>query len=92
MPETVRIRCIMPDRWLEAHLEVPTSTRIGELKRQCLEALLKTRDVDPQAYYVEHLEREVSDESVTLRELGVRDPVAISVRPYDLNHPRPYRG
>lgn len=92
MPDTVRIRCVMPDRWLETHLDIEDTTRVREVKRRCLETLLGTRDVDPGAYYVEHLEREVSDESLTLRELEVRDRGVISIRPYDLNHPRPYRG
>jgi hypothetical protein len=92
MAERLRLRCIWPDRWLETRLEVPKAAVLGQVKRQALEALLKTESVDPTAYYVELDQRTVRDESVTLDELQLSDGAVLTIRAHDLHHPPPYRG
>lgn len=92
MADTLRVRCIFPDGWLETRLELPHDTPLDEVKRRALEGILKTREFGPDEYYIEFREGEVSNESMTLRELGVADGSVVSIRRYDLHHPPPYRG
>jgi hypothetical protein len=83
---TVKVRLIMPDRWLEEAIELPLATTVQEAKRIGLRALLQ-RDTDrAEDYYVEYAERQVPDEAVTLAELGVQTGEILSIRAYDLGH------
>ncbi len=92
MAETLRVRCIFPDGWLESRLEAPADTSLEELKRRALQAMFQSDSVDARAFYVEFREKEIWEESVTLRELGVTDGAVVSIRRHDLHHPPPYRG
>lgn len=92
MADRLRLRCIWPDRWLESRIEVPATTALDHVKRQALEALLKSEAFDPTAYYVEWRERRVRDESATLDQLGITDGAVLTVRAHDLHHPPPFRG
>lgn len=92
MPDRLRLRCIWPDRWLETRLEVASATALDEVKRQALEAMLRSEVPDAAAYYVEVGERKVRDESITLEELDLRDGAVLTIRAHDLHHPPPFRG
>ncbi|MDP2481249.1 MAG: hypothetical protein Q8W51_12825 [Candidatus Palauibacterales bacterium] len=84
--ETVTLRLIMPDHWLEQVTELPLGTSVQEAKRLGLRDLLQ-RDTDrPGDFYVEYAERRVPDESITLAELGAQDGEILSIRAYDLGH------
>jgi hypothetical protein len=90
--ETVTLRIIMPDRWLEQVTELPLGTTVEEAKRMGLRDLLQ-RDIDhPGHFYVEYAERQVPDESITLAELGTQDGEILSIRAYDLGHYPRFRG
>ena len=84
--ETVTLRLIMPDRWLEQVTELPLGTRVEEAKRLGLRDLLQRETDEPGHFYVEYAERQVPDESVTLAELGAQDGEILSIRAYDLGH------
>jgi hypothetical protein len=90
--ELLRIRVIAPDLWREKKTEYPSQTPVGTIKREVLPELLGSAEVDPQAYYVEYFEKEILDESKTLSDLEVPENGVISLRPYDLDHPPPFRG
>lgn len=93
MSENVlNIKVVMPDLWREESLEVSADKPVAELKQELLPKLLKGADGDPSDYYVEYFEKEVLDESKTLDELGVTDRGVVLIRPYDLDHPPPFRG
>ena len=93
MTENVlKIKVVMPDLWREESLEVSPDKPVSELKRELLPKLLKGADGEPSDYYVEYFEKEVLDESKTLGELGVADKSVVLIRPYDLDHPPPFRG
>ena len=92
MTDRLRLRCIWPDRWLETRLELPAGMTLAEAKRAALESMLKTRDFDPESYYVELRERRVADESPTLGDLGLGDGSVLTIRAHDLHHPAPFRG
>jgi hypothetical protein len=89
---TRRVRCVFPDRWLEARLEFPETTPLREVKRRALETWFPNGSANPDDHYIEFREREVANESMTLRALGVPDGGVLCIRRYDLNHPRPFRG
>ena len=82
----VRVRLVMPDRWLEHVEELPPSTSVAEAKLIGLRALLLRDTDDPADFYTEYAEREIRDESVTLEELGLRPSEILSIRAYDLGH------
>lgn len=88
----ITIRVAMPDIWREEKVEFTPSTSLAELKRRMLPALSGKNDADPEGYYVEYFEKEVLDESRTLSDLGVPANGVVLIRPYDLDHPRPFRG
>jgi hypothetical protein len=90
--EMLKIRVIVPDTWTEKKVELPTDTAVGAIKEQFLAELLGASDVDPGDYYVEYFEKEVLDESTTLADLGVAENGVISLRPYDMDHPPPFKG
>lgn len=86
------VRLIIPDRWLEHMVELPASTTVAEAKRIGLRAMLLRDTDDPADFYTEYAEREVSDESITLEELGMKPKESLSIRAYDLGHYRRFRG
>lgn len=86
------IRVIMPDLWREERLQAPPGKPVGDLKRELLPKLLGGEEADPSRYYVEYFEKEILDESRTLADLGVPDHGVVLIRPYDLDHPPPFRG
>lgn len=89
--DTVIVRLAMPDRWLEHVAELPATATVAEAKALGLHAMLQ-RTVDPADFYTEYAEREVVDESVTLRDLGMRPRELVSIRAYDLGHYPRFRG
>lgn len=88
----VRVRLIMPDRWLEHVAELPLSTTVEEAKELGLREMLLRDTDDPADFYTEYAERQVPDESVTLEELGMQPNEVLSIRAYDLGHPPPFQG
>lgn len=91
-PPSIRVRLVMPDRWLEHVAELPASTTVEEAKRLGLRAMLLRDTDDPDDFYTEYAEREVTDESVTLAGLGLQPNEVLSIRAYDLGHYPPFRG
>lgn len=90
--ETVTVRLVMPDRWLEQVEELPVSTTVGEAKALGLRLLLRRSADDPRDFYVEYAERRVRDEGLSLHELGFRPREILSIRAYDLGHYRRFQG
>lgn len=90
--DTLSIRVTLPDRWRERKMEFSSETPVGVIKEQALPLLLGKSDVDSGAYYVEYFEKEVRDESRTLADLNITSGAVILLRPYDLDHPPPFRG
>ncbi len=90
--DLLQIRVIAPDSWSELKMEFAPSTPVGEIKRIALPELMRKGEVDASAYYVEYFEKEILDESRTLADLEVPQGGVISIRPYDIAHPPPFRG
>ena len=90
--DMLKIRVIAPDLWREQKMEFAPNTSVGAIKEQALPKLLATSDVDPSTYYVEYFEKEVLDETRTLADLAVPENGVISLRPFDMDHPPPFRG
>ena len=88
----LKIRVIVPDLWRERKMEFAPDTSVGAVKEEALPQLLATSDIDPGSYYVEYFEKEVLDESRTLEDLEVPNNGVISLRPFDMDHPPPFRG
>lgn len=84
--DTVVVRLVMPDRWLEHVVELPHSTRVVEAKELGLREMLLRRSDDPADFYTEYAERRLHDESITLGELGIRPREILSIRAFDLGH------
>lgn len=83
--ESLVLRLAMPDRWLEHVAEFPADATVADAKAVGLREMLQ-RTVDPADFYTEYAEREVVDESITLRELGAQPRELLSIRAYDLGH------
>ncbi len=92
MSESVPVRLVMPDRWLEHVEELPLATTVEDAKRVGLRKLLQRDTDDPNDFYVEYAERQVPDESVTLEQLGLDPREILSIRAYDLGHYPRYEG
>ncbi len=90
--ELIQIRVIVPDEWREQKMEFAPETSVAAIKEKALPELLGTAEIDASTYYVEYFEKEVLDESSTLADLGVPQGGVISLRPYDMDHPRPFEG
>jgi hypothetical protein len=88
----MKVRVVMPDLWRDGRMEFDPETRVSEIKARALPELLRKWDLDPSDYYVEYFEKEVLDESRTLADLGVPEGGMLSIRPFDLDHPPPFRG
>ena len=92
LPESVTVRLVMPDRWLEHRVELSSSTSVAIAKEQGLRALLQRDTDDPADFYVEYAERQVSDESLSLDEIGFQPREILAIRAYDLGHYRRFEG
>ncbi|MFQ5529124.1 MAG: hypothetical protein ACE5FP_02125 [Gemmatimonadota bacterium] len=90
--EPVTVRLVMPDRWLEHVADLPSDTTVAAAKQAGIRALLMRDTDDPADFYVEYAEREVSDESRTLAEIGFRSREILAIRAYDLGHYRRFGG
>ncbi|MCL7927179.1 MAG: hypothetical protein M8860_06375 [marine benthic group bacterium] len=90
--DTVTVRLVMPDRWLEHVQLLPLSTTLREAKTLGLRTLLQRSTDDPSDYYVEYAERRIRDEGLTLADLGFRPREILSIRAYDLGHYKRFEG
>ncbi len=90
--QPLRIRVVLPDLWREEKMEFKPSTPVRQVKKIALPRLLGENKVDPDQYYVEVSEREILDEGRSLADLGVSERGVLFIRPYDLDHPPPFRG
>lgn len=88
----IPVRLAMPDRWLEQVVELPASTTVAEAKKIGLRVMLLRDTDDVSCFYAEYAERQISDESLTLSELGVRPKEMLSIRAYDIGHHPRFRG
>ena len=84
--DTLVVRLVMPDRWLEHVVELPRSTRVVEAKELGLRQMLLRGSDDPADFYTEYAECRLHDESITLGELGIRPREILSIRAFDLGH------
>ena len=91
-PDTVTVRLVMPDRWLEQVEQLPASATVREAKALGLRLLLQRATDDPSDYYVEYAERRVRNEELSLADLGFRPREILSIRAYDLGHYRRFEG
>jgi len=79
MSATVPVRVMVSDAWDAITLDVPSSTSVGDLKR---EALIRTRvRGDPGEYLVKFRGAELDDERRSLREAGVPANASLIVLP-----------
>lgn len=90
--DTVTVRLVMPDRWLEHVAELPADTTVRDAKQMGLRAMLLRDTDDPADYYVEYAERRVPDEASSLGSIGFRSRDVLSIRAYDLGHYRSFDG
>lgn len=90
--ETVTVRMVMPDRWLEQVEELPLSMAAREVKALGLRTMLKRATDDPDDFYLEYAERRVRDEGASLEQLGFRSRDMLAIRAYDLGHRRRFDG
>jgi hypothetical protein len=90
--DAVTVRLVMPDRWLEHRVELAASTTVAAAKEQGLKTLLQRDTDDPADFYVEYAERRISDESLSLDEIGFQPREILSIRAYDLGHYRRFEG
>ncbi len=90
--ESITVRLVMPDRWLEQVERIPLSASVRDVKALGLRLLLQRESDDPADYYVEYAERRVRDEGMSLAEIGVRPRGILAIRAYDLGHYRQFDG
>ena len=90
--ETVTVRMVMPDRWLEQVEDLPVATPVRDVKVLGLRTMLQRSTDDPQDYYLEYAERRVQDENVSLADLGFRPREILAIRAYDLGHYKRFEG
>lgn len=69
MSAPLPLRVMVEEAWDEVNLNLPTATRLGELKRMALEAARIPRD--PSGYVLKFRGAELDDESRTLGEAGL---------------------
>lgn len=69
MSAPLPLRVMVEEAWDEVNLNLPTATRLGELKRMALEAVRIPRD--PSGYLLKFRGAELDDESRTLGEAGL---------------------
>ena len=88
----ITIRLIMPDRWLEHVVELATETTVAEAKALGITEMLQRSSDNPADFYAEFAEREITDETQTLDEVGLQSRGMIAIRAYDLGHYRRFKG
>ena len=88
----ITIRLIMPDRWLEHVVELATDTTVAEAKALGITEMLQRTSDNPADFYTEFAEREITDETQTLDEVGLQSRGMIAIRAYDLGHYRRFKG
>jgi hypothetical protein len=69
MTAPLPIRVMVEDVWDEVHLELPTSTPVGDIKRRALAATRVRRD--PSNYILKYRGAELTDESRSAAEVGL---------------------
>jgi hypothetical protein len=69
MTAPLPIRVMVEDVWDQVHLELPTSTSVGDIKRQALAATRVRRD--PSNYILKYRGAELADESRSAAEVGL---------------------
>jgi hypothetical protein len=69
MTAPLPIRVMVEDVWDEVRLELPTSTSVGDIKRQALAATRVRRD--PSNYILKYRGAELTDESRSAAEVGL---------------------
>jgi hypothetical protein len=79
MSAILPLRVTVQDAWDEVMLELPSSTSLGEVKRQALEATRVTRD--PNAYVLKFRGAELMDESRSIADAGLVPNGALIVLP-----------
>ena len=89
---SITVRLVMPDRWLEHRVELASSTSVAAAKEQGLRVLLQRDTDDPADFYVEYAERQVSNETLSLDEIGFQPREILAIRAYDLGHYRRFEG
>jgi len=89
---SVTVRLVMPDRWLEHVAELPSDTPVVVAKTEGLRSLLQRDTDNPADFYVEYAERQVEDESRTLQDIGFQAREILAIRAYDLGHYRRFEG
>lgn len=90
--DTVTVRLVMPDRWLEQVEQLPVSLTVREAKALGLRLLMQRSTDVPSDYYVEYAERRVRNEDLSLADLGFRPREILSIRAYDLGHYKRFEG
>jgi len=90
--ESIVVRLVMPDRWLEHVAELPSDTPVVAAKAEGLRALLQRDSDNPADFYVEYAERQVADETQTLADIGFQAREILAIRAYDLGHYRRFEG
>ena len=88
----ITIRLIMPDRWLEHVVELATDTTVAEAKALGITEMLQRTSDNPADFYAEFAEREITDETQTLDEVGLQSRGMLAIRAYDLGHYRRFEG
>jgi len=69
MTSSLPVRVMVEDVWDEVQLELPSTTPVGEIKRQALVATHVRRD--PSHYVLKYRGAELSDESRSAEEVGL---------------------
>lgn len=90
--DTVMVRLVMPDRWLEQVEQLPVSTTLRDAKALGLRILMQRSTDDPSDFYVEYAERRIRNEDLTLGDLGFTPREILSIRAYDLGHYKRFEG
>jgi len=89
---TLRVRIMMPDRWLEHVVDLSPAITVGEAKAFGIREMLKRSTDHPADFYAEYAEREIIDESQSLAQIGLRPGDVLSIRAYDRGHNRRFVG
>lgn len=84
--DTITVRLIMPDRWLEHVVDLPIDMSISEAKALGIREMLQRGSDDPSQFYTEYEEREIVDESRSIGQAGIGANGVLSIRGYDLGH------
>ena len=92
MADTITVRLMMPDRWLEHVVDLPADMAVADAKALGIRAMLQRSSDDPADFYTEFAEREIRDEARSLSDVGLTSRGVLSIRAYDIGHNRRFRG